>query len=143
MATVPHVSLDEYLSTEYEPDCEYIDGVLVDRNAGIRKHSKTQGRLTVWLGARENEHGHDVLVEQRVRTGASRFRIPDICLVARGDSEEIIKRPPALWIEILSPEDRWSRVQAKISDALAFGVGTIWIIDPIPAKPGLRCNKLR
>ncbi len=42
----------------------------------------------------------------------------------------MIKNPPALWIEILSPEDRWSRVQAKIDDCLRFGVSTLWIIDP-------------
>jgi hypothetical protein len=31
MATAPQlVSLDEYLHTSYSPDCDYIDGVLVN-----------------------------------------------------------------------------------------------------------------
>jgi len=130
MSTAARVSLAEYLSTEYEPDCEYIDGVLIDRNVGKQKHSRTQTILAVWLEGRGNQHGYKALVEQRVRFSASRFRIPDICLVPSDDEDEIIQHPPALWIEILSPEDRWSRVQAKAEDCLQFGVGTIWIIDP-------------
>ena len=130
MSTAVRVPLAEYLSTEYEPDCEYIDGVLEERNVGKKKHSQTQTRLSRWLGLRESQHGFEVLVEQRVRISASRFRIPDICLVRRDETEEAIQSPPVLWVEILSPEDRWSRMQAKVADVLRFGIGTIWIVDP-------------
>ena len=27
MSTAVHISLDEYLNTDYEPDCDYVDGV--------------------------------------------------------------------------------------------------------------------
>ncbi len=131
MATAAvHVSLAEYMNTDYEPDCDYVDGVLEERNVGKRKHSRTQTLLSNWLFDRESLHGYPVLVEQRVQVSRSRVRIPDICLVARDDNDEVTQRPPVLWIEILSPEDRWSRIQARLNDALAFGVGTIWIIDP-------------
>ena len=33
------VSEQEYLSSQYEPDCEYEDGVLIERHAGADKHS--------------------------------------------------------------------------------------------------------
>lgn len=130
MSTTVRVSLEEYLSTEYEPDCEYIDGIIEDRNVGKNRHSRTQTLLSSWLFAREKQQGHKVLVEQRIRISSSRVRIPDICLVDPEDTDEVIQHPPALWIEILSPEDRWSRVQAKIDDVLHFGVPTIWVIDP-------------
>ncbi len=81
MSTAVHISLDEYLNTDYEPDCDYVDGVLEERNVGKNRHSRTQGLLTIWLGSREKEHGHKVLVEQRVQVSRSRMRIPDICLV--------------------------------------------------------------
>jgi len=31
---VPYVSVEEYLHTVYEPDMDYVDGVLEDRNVG-------------------------------------------------------------------------------------------------------------
>ena len=34
MATGTLVSEEEYLHTAYEPDCEYEDGVLTERNYG-------------------------------------------------------------------------------------------------------------
>ncbi len=38
MATA-HLSLEEYLRTDYEPDCDYLDGQLEERNAGELDHS--------------------------------------------------------------------------------------------------------
>ncbi len=46
------------------------------------------------------------------------------------DKDEVTQHPPLLWIEVLSPEDRWNRIQSRLSDALNFGVRTIWIVDP-------------
>ena len=130
MSTITQVSLAEYLGTVYEPDCDYVDGVVEERNVGMKRHSRTQTILSAWLFAREKHHGQRVLVEQRVQVSPSRVRIPDICLIAPDNDEEITQRPPVLWVEVLSPDDRWSRVQARLKDVLAFGVPTIWIIDP-------------
>ncbi|HEY3937232.1 MAG TPA: Uma2 family endonuclease [Bryobacteraceae bacterium] len=130
MSAAVQVSLAEYLSTEYEPDCDYVDGILEERNVGLRRHSRTQTLLALWLGVREKEHGQRVLVEQRVRVSPSRIRIPDVCLVSPDNNDELTQRPPTLWIEVLSPDDRWSRVQVRLNDCLRFGVEMIWIIDP-------------
>jgi Uma2 family endonuclease len=130
MSAATQVSLSEYLHTEYEPDCEYIDGVLQDRNVGTKRHSKTQGLLYSWLVSKAREQGLDVLLEQRVRISGSRFRIPDLCVVPEEDMSDIVEQAPLLWVEILSPDDRWSRIQRKLMDVLHFGVPVIWIIDP-------------
>ncbi|MBV8810477.1 MAG: Uma2 family endonuclease [Acidobacteriaceae bacterium] len=131
MSAAPQlVTLAEYLDTEYEPDCDYVDGVLEERNVGKRRHSMTQGLLSSRLLAESGKHGCDVLVEQRVQISRSRVRIPDVCLVSKDNEAEVTQRPPLLWIEVLSPEDRWSRIQPRRDDALRFGVGTIWIVDP-------------
>lgn len=129
MSTALQVSLAVYLNTEYEPDCEYVNGVLEDRNVGKKKHSKTQSRICALLSANRNLHGLDVLVEQRVQLSGTKVRIPDVCLAIES-KDEVVQQPPALWIEILSPEDRWSRIQRKVADILQFGVETVWIIDP-------------
>jgi len=49
MATVPLqnseetlVPVDEYLRTSYSPDCEYVDGRIVERNLGEKGRSILQ-----------------------------------------------------------------------------------------------------
>ena len=133
MATVL-VSLEEYLNTDYEPDCDYVDGVVEERNVGKKRHARTQSRLAGWLIAREQQHGYHMLVEQRVKVAGTRVRVPDICLVEASDRDEVIQMPPLLCVEVLSPEDRWKRVEVRINDYLAFGVPTVWIIDPYSSR---------
>jgi hypothetical protein len=43
------VSEEEYLSTAYEPDCEYEDGVLIERNVGDQDHSWLQAALGAYF----------------------------------------------------------------------------------------------
>jgi Uma2 family endonuclease len=45
-------------------------------------------------------------------------------------SGRVITQPPFLVIEVLSPEDRASRMEEKIGDYIRFGVRCIWVIDP-------------
>ena len=39
------VSLEEYLHTIYEPDCEYLDGEFVERNMAETDHAAVQGAV--------------------------------------------------------------------------------------------------
>ena len=43
-------------------------------------------------------------------------------------------RPPFLCVEILSPEDRMSRVMRVVHEYLAMGVSTVWVPDPLEKK---------
>ena len=45
MAAGTQISVEEYLHTVYRPDCDYVDGVVEERNLGERDHSWIQGRL--------------------------------------------------------------------------------------------------
>jgi Uma2 family endonuclease len=122
------VSVEEYDSTSYEPDCDYVDGELEDRNVGTKSHAKAQSKLLVALGIRYPSLF--VVVEQRVRVSATRYRVPDVCAMLAEPDEEVFTQPPFLCIEVLSPEDRASRIERKIADYLKFGVRYIWVIDP-------------
>jgi Uma2 family endonuclease len=125
------VSVEEYLHTAYDPDCDYVDGVLVDRNVGEKDHSKAQKRILLYLEERRVLWNIFVIQELRVQVSRTRYRIPDICVVAGPEpDEQILTTPPFLCIEILSPEDRMSRMQQRIDDYLAFGVSYVWVIDP-------------
>ncbi|MBI3696722.1 MAG: Uma2 family endonuclease [Acidobacteria bacterium] len=131
MSTRTLVSLDEYLTTSYRPDREYVEGMVLERNVGEYDHSRLQGRLIIYLGSREKQWGIRVVPEQRVQVRSNRFRVPDVCAV-KSDSpvEQIFKRPPLLCVEILSPEDRMAEMQDRIHDYLAFGVSFVWLLDP-------------
>jgi Uma2 family endonuclease len=125
------VSVEEYLSSAYEPDCDYVDGVLEERNLGEWDHGRFQTALAAYLKGRERQWNVWVIVEQRIRVSPKRFRIPDVCVFLRDrEIEQVPTKPPLVCIEVLSPEDRWSRVEARIEDFLAMGVERVWVFDP-------------
>ena len=130
MASRTLISVEEYLRTSFRPDCDYVDGEVLERNMGEKSHAKLQKAILLYLSAREKELGIWVIQEQRVQVAAERFRIPDICVTLGEPNEEILRQPPFICIEILSPEDRWPRTQQRIDDYLAMGVPYVWIPDP-------------
>ena len=131
MGTGVLVSEEEYLHTDYEPDCEYEDGVLIERNVGKKRHSRLQALIGSYFCRREQLWDIETFTEQRHRIRKGKYMIPDICVVRRpSPDEEIFSVPPLIWIEILSPEDRTIRVNKKIQQLIEFGVPNIWVIDP-------------
>jgi Uma2 family endonuclease len=125
------ISVEEYLSTVYEEgDCDYVDGEVLDRAVGTRDHSWFQGMLAAYFIARRKEWNITILPEIHIRVSATRYRIPDLAILLGDTDEQILTKPPFLCIEILSPEDRWSRVESRINDFLKMGVAYVWVIDP-------------
>ena len=125
------VSVEQYLSTSYRPDREYVDGLVLERNLGERDHSRIQGLVCGHLLAYEKQWGIVSLLAQRVQVKAIRFRVPDVCVVSADDPDDpIVQRPPIVCIEILSQDDRMSAMHEKVDDYLAMGVRHVWLIDP-------------
>jgi Uma2 family endonuclease len=131
MATSALIPVSEYLQTVYEPDCDYVDGEVQERNLGEEEHSDLQAQLLDLLRTPENKLLFRANPELRVQVSAQRFRVPDVC-VRRKDapSERIVRTPPLLCIEILSPEDRIAKMRMKIRDYFDMGVQEVWIVDP-------------
>ena len=135
MGTAAGISVDEYLRTTYDPDCEYVEGEVVERNMGEKDHNKVQKRLLLFLAGREKDLGIFVVQEQRMRIAEGRYRIPDLCVVWGPEpDEQVFTLPPFLCVEILSPEDRAGKMQEKIDDYLSFGVRYVWVINPQTRK---------
>jgi Uma2 family endonuclease len=130
MATKALIPVEVYLTSVYRPDCDYVDGEVLERNLGEREHSYVQMALGSYFFARRKALGIEVYPEQRVQVKPSRYRVPDICVVLGGTKEKIFTAPPFLCVEILSPEDRMSRVWERIRDYFEMGVPNIWVIDP-------------
>jgi Uma2 family endonuclease len=111
MATSTRLSLFDYLKTSYRPDREYVDGELLERNAGKWEHARLQALLTVWLGSQEKTWSVKVATEQRLKV---------------------------LVVEILSPADTYTETQSRSADYLHMGVSCVWIIDPT-SRTGRQC----
>jgi Uma2 family endonuclease len=125
------VSVEEYLSTSYEPDCEYDDGVVEERNLGEIEHSYLQALLTTLFTVHAAEWRVLTFPEQRVQIAPKRFLVPDVCVVRFGAPwEKILTHPPLIAIEIMSPEDTIRRASLMAAEYLGFGVENVWVIDP-------------
>jgi Uma2 family endonuclease len=131
MATNTLIPVSEYLTTSYEPDCDYVDGEIQERNLGEQDHSDLQTRIAKLLGTDANETYLWVNTELRVQVKPTRFRVPDVCVRrANAPSEQIVSTPPLLCVEVLSPEDTVARTRARVRDFLDLGVVQVWVVDP-------------
>ncbi|MBI4875488.1 MAG: Uma2 family endonuclease [Acidobacteria bacterium] len=130
MAVETLVPVEQYLTTSYSPDCDYVDGVVLERNVGELDHSDLQGEIVTWFRTRRKTLGIWAFPEQRVQVSARRFRVPDVCLVVGRPTEQIFRTPPLAVFEILSKDDRMSEMQERLRDYIAFGVRHVWLIDP-------------
>ncbi len=131
MATTTAISVEEYLNSSYEPDMEYVDGQLEERNVGEIEHSDVIAAIMEWFLQHAKEWQIRVRPDVRTQVGPARFRVPDIVLSARSSKDKrIVREAPLVVIEVLSPEDRISRYHQRIADYRAMGIKGIWVIDP-------------
>lgn len=125
MATSPHLSITEYLNTDYDPDLEYVDGQLVERNVGKWEHARLLILLGAWFFQHEDEWKVQTAGDIRTRVSRTRVRLPDILLVGVG------AQPPVLAVEILSDGDTLAATKKKCDEYIAMGAQGVWIINPL------------
>jgi Uma2 family endonuclease len=125
------MTVDQYLSTMFHPDCDFVDGRIDERNVGEYDHSNVQKMLLRIFMNHEAEWGVEVLPECRMQVTETRFRVPDV-MVLRQDQkvDRFVREAPLICIEVLSPEDTWKRLREVLGDYLSMGVANIWAFDP-------------
>ncbi len=140
MAVSTLVSLEEYLRTSYDPDVEYIDGELREKDAVVQWiHGNLQFLLSVWFGRHRKEWKITGGVESRIQVNPERVRLPDVVVDHAGPHPAVLTAPPLIVIEILSPSDTFTETIEKVQDYLTMGVPNVWIIDPA-ARTGIVCT---
>src|ERR1035437_9165953 len=72
------LSVEEYLLTSFDPECDFVDGEVVERNGGKRRHGYAQAEITAWFGRHKGILFLQPLTELRLRVAAGRVRIPDV-----------------------------------------------------------------
>ena len=124
----PLVPVEEYLNTAYDPDVEYVDGVLVERNVGDWLRSLIQSNIIFAL--RRNYPHLKVVPELRSSITGTRYRLPDVSVLLEAPKTRYLLDAAFLVIEILSEGDVMSVVIEKLKEYAAKGVPNIWLIDP-------------
>jgi Uma2 family endonuclease len=125
------VPLEIYLASSYEPDAEYVNGVIERRPMGGYDHSSWQHAVELWFAQHAQEWGIRVRPELHVQVAAFQFRVPDVTILDRNlPIEQVITHPPLVIVEILSPEDSLTRMMTKLAEYEKMGVQTILVLDP-------------
>jgi len=132
LAAVPQPTpLEVYLNSSFEPDAEFVDGVIEERPMGEWTHADWQAAILEFFRTRRREWNIRAAAELRVQVSPNNFRVPDVAVLDRNQPvEEIVTAPPIAVFEILSPEDTLSRMMSKLSEYAAMGVKTILVIEP-------------
>jgi Uma2 family endonuclease len=130
-AQVSRVPIEVYLNSSYEPDAEYVDGVIEERQMGEYDHSSWQHAIELWFAQHAQEWSIRVRPELRVQVSAGNFRVPDVTILDRNRPvEQIITHPPIAVVEILSPEDTVTRMMTKLREYEQMGIPAILVLDP-------------
>lgn len=132
MATTALISVDDYvnsyIASGMKPACEYVDGVLVPKGMGNRKHSRIQRRLLELL---QTYAEFEAFPELHARLRESEFRIPDIAVERKPVSEGFYPTKGIhLCVEILSPDQTLGQMLEKCEHYHAWGTPYCWVIDP-------------
>ena len=132
MATTTFISVAEYLSSDlYEPAADYVDGEIEERPMGEFDHSTWQQAIERWFLQHMVEWNIRVRLELRVQVSPTRYRIPDVVVFDRSrPTEQMLTHPPIAIFEVLSPEDRISRLLIKWADYAHMGIQTVRVIQP-------------
>ncbi len=124
------IPVEEYLNTSYRPDCDYVEGVLLERNVGEWDRGRLQGALCLYFHQREKILGLLIVLEQRAQVKSDRFRVPDVCLVRAARYSQSSRTRPYCALKcfpgtILSAPCR--RASTITCNSASW---TVWLIDP-------------
>jgi len=130
--TLPLVPVEEYLRSNYHPDMEYVDGVLVERSVPTISHSVLQMILIQFFAQFQERMRFLAMPEVRTQIiERARYRIPDILLCGLPLPQgRVLNEVPGTVIEILSPDDKMGETLERFRDYAGIGVGAIVQMDP-------------
>jgi Uma2 family endonuclease len=138
-ASLPQIlTLEEFLklsNLEESPAWEYVDGVAIQKPMPKTRHSILQKRLLTEVDSHSDDY--TALPELRCTFGG-RSVVPDIAVIAwnqihineAGEPEDNFTEAPDWTIEILSPDQKVTRVIENILHCLRHGCKLGWMLDP-------------
>jgi Uma2 family endonuclease len=124
------------ITLDPERSYEVVNGEPEEKEMPVARHSGICTRLARKLGNYvEGESRGEIYQEASFQIGGNE-RIPDLAFVsadrlpAEGEPETKWPMPPDLAVEIISPNDLYEKVYAKVMEYLAAGVKQVWLVSP-------------
>ena len=116
---------------------EYIRREVHQKRVPGFPHGLMQTKFSRALDTWGDTHGGWTVTEQRchLTTGDERHTVlPDVAYFPADAFSQIpsgaVETPPLLAVEVLSPDDLFGDIQAKIAVYLEAGVPVVWVVDP-------------
>lgn len=116
------------MNTSYDPDVEYVQGVLVERDAGDWLHAVVHGNVVHSLN--QKVPYLKVAPELRSRMTETGYRLPDVCALLAAPKGRYLTEAAYLVVEVLSEGDTMTLVMEKLREYAQKGVHNILVIDP-------------
>ncbi len=128
MAALNFLSLEQFekLYSDEKPHFEYWFGEAIRKAMSTGLHGLLAGVLIVLLAKK----GWKVGAEVRLKISALAHPVPDLIADRHRIDPDYPKEPFDLCVEILSPGDNLHHTRQKAAQYLAWGIQTVWIIDP-------------
>lgn len=131
---------DDLLAIDDGRVYELVRGALVEKPMGAYS-SWVAGVILRYLAGIAEERGLGWVLPpdtgyQCFPNEPQKVRKPDVSLIRRGrlPGERIpdghIRIAPDLVVEVISPNDRFYEVDAKVSEYLAAGIAVVWVVNP-------------
>lgn len=119
---------------------ELINGELNKMSPAGHRHGRIIIRLTLPLAqhVKQNRLGEVYAAETgfKLKSNPDTVRAPDIAFITRQRVEDVGEATgywpgaPDLAVEVLSPDDRVSEVEQKVSEWLEAGSQQVWVVSP-------------
>jgi Uma2 family endonuclease len=133
------LTLDEFLAMpETKPASEYIDGQVIQKPMPQGKHSRLQGKLVGSINTVVEPQRIALALPELRCTFGGRSIVPDVAVLIwnripvdqQGEIANAFPLYPDWTIEILSPEQRQTKVTGNILHCLQYGCSLGWLLDP-------------
>jgi Uma2 family endonuclease len=130
MSTRTLISPEEYVSTRFEWEPEYVHGELRTRPMPTFVHGQVESMLAELLRMVRRQNAIKVATNVRCRLSDDLYLLPDVVLTHAEPYEQVPTIPAIMVAEILSPDDSYLDLTEKMAEYASWGVKHIWLINP-------------
>lgn len=137
-ATKALITAEEFERMTFDQRAELVRGEIIEMTNPGPAHgvvcANIVQRLFSW--SPQGSKGLVILNDARLQTSHSpdSVRGADIVFLANervpegGITDQSLKVPPDLAVEVFSPSDRWRAVHDKVNDYLSMGIREVWVV---------------